>query len=128
MIEPWQYTILFGTGLAAGFVDSIAGGGGLISLPVLLNFGLAPQLALGTNKLQGTFGSGSATWHYVEAKVVEPGLCIRGFFFSFVGAAFGAFTVQRVNPSFLRHIIPILLIGIALYLLLRPNLGDLEVQ
>src|SRR5262245_14037005 len=48
----WFYPALFVTGLAAGFVDSIAGGGGLITLPVLLSAGLAPQDALGTNKLQ----------------------------------------------------------------------------
>src|SRR5262249_762817 len=123
MIEGWQYPLLFGTGLAAGFVDSIAGGGGLISLPVLLNFGLAPQLALGTNKLQGTFGSGSATWHYVEAKTVVPGDCVRGFLFSFFGGVAGTLAVQRVDPSFLRQAIPILLIGIAGYLLVKPSLG-----
>ena len=55
------FPALFATGLAAGWVDSIAGGGGLITLPVLLSVGLPPQMALGTNKLQATFGSGSAT-------------------------------------------------------------------
>ena len=58
----WLYPLLFLTGLAAGFVDSIAGGGGLITLPVLLNVGLTPQEALGTNKFQVVFGSGSAAW------------------------------------------------------------------
>ena len=126
MIQPWQYPLLFSTGLAAGFVDSIAGGGGLISLPVLLNFGLPPQLALGTNKLQGTFGSGSATWHYVEAKTVSLRDCGRGFLFSFIGAAFGALAVQRLDPSFLKHAIPILLVGVAVYLLFKPSLGTLD--
>ena len=60
MFELWHFPLLFGTGLAAGFVDSIAGGGGLITLPVLLSFGLDPQHALGTNKLQATFGASSA--------------------------------------------------------------------
>jgi len=128
MIRPWQYALLFCTGLAAGFVDSIAGGGGVISLPVLLNFGLGPQLALGTNKLQGTFGSGCATWHYAHAKIVQPSCCLRGFFFSFIGAALGALAVQRVNPSFLRQIIPILLIAVALYLLFKPNFGTAEIH
>ena len=49
MTAYWQLPLLFATGLAAGFVDSIAGGGGLITLPVLLSFGLAPKEALGTN-------------------------------------------------------------------------------
>ena len=66
-----MYPVCFGTGLAAGFVDSIAGGGGLISLPVLLNLGLPPMEALGTNKLQATFGSGGAAWHYGRAGLID---------------------------------------------------------
>ena len=70
-IPPWALAVMFATGLAAGFVDSIAGGGGLITLPVILSLGLPPQFALGTNKLQATFGSGSAAWHYAHAKIVS---------------------------------------------------------
>jgi len=60
----WILPLLFLTGLYAEFVDSIAAGGGLITLPVLLNVGISPEFALGTNKLQATFGSGSAAWHF----------------------------------------------------------------
>ncbi|TIX65812.1 MAG: hypothetical protein E5V30_26470, partial [Mesorhizobium sp.] len=49
---------------AAGFIDSIAGGGALITIPALLLAGFSPLETLGTNKLQGMFGSGSATIHY----------------------------------------------------------------
>ena len=70
MLKLWHLPLLFGTGLVAGFVDSIAGSGGLITLPVLLSFGLDPQHALGTNKLQASFGSGSASWHFAQAKTV----------------------------------------------------------
>ena len=65
---------LFATGLAAGFVDSIAGGGGLLTLPVLLSLGLEPKHALGTNILQATCGSGIAAWHYARAGAVSPRL------------------------------------------------------
>jgi uncharacterized membrane protein YfcA len=128
MIQPWQYPLLFATGLAAGFVDSIAGGGGLISLPVLLSCGLGPRAALGTNKLQGTFGSGSAAWLYAQGKAVPLGDCPRGFIFSFLGAAVGALTVQRIQPSFLRQAIPWLLIVVAAYMLIKPELGKLELH
>jgi len=119
-----QFPLLFTTGLAAGFVDSIAGGGGLITVPVLLSFGLGPQAALGTNKLQATFGSGSAAAHYAAAKTVALKDCARGFIYTLIGAALGALTVQRVNPVFLGRAIPVLLILVALYLLLKPRLGD----
>jgi uncharacterized membrane protein YfcA len=128
MISPWQLPLLFGTGLVAGFVDSIAGGGGLITLPVLLNFGLGPQAALGTNKLQATFGSGSAAWHYAAAGTVPLRDCARGFGFSLLGAALGALVVQRVDPSLLKRAIPMLLIIVAVYTVLKPQLGERDLH
>lgn len=128
MIQHWQFPVLFATGLVAGFVDSIAGGGGLITVPVLLSVGLGPQETLGTNKLQATFGSGSAAWHYAAAKTVPIKDCARGFVFSFVGAALGALVVQQLNPSFLRGAIPFLLIAVALYTLLKPQLGAADLH
>src|SRR5208282_147953 len=99
MLGSWQLPLLFGTGLAAGFVDSIAGGGGLITLPVLLSFRLDPQVALGTNKLQSTFGSGSAAWHYAAAKTVDVRDCARAFALAALGAALGSLAVQRLDAS-----------------------------
>ncbi|HZR20529.1 MAG TPA: TSUP family transporter [Verrucomicrobiae bacterium] len=128
MTAHWQLPLLFTTGLAAGFVDSIAGGGGLITLPVLLSLGLGPREALGTNKLQATFGSASAAVHYTAAKTVSVRECVRGFCFTLVGAAAGAITVQRVDPAFLRKAIPILLAAVAGYVLLKPKLGAQDVH
>ena len=51
-MSPWHYPLLFLTGIIAGLVDSMAGGGGIITVPVLLNLGLPVNVALGTNKLQ----------------------------------------------------------------------------
>ena len=123
MIELWQWPLIFGTGLVAGFVDSIAGGGGLITLPVLLGLGFDPKYALGTNKLQATFGSGSATWHYARAKAVDLRECPRGFVCSFVGAALGTLLIQQLDPALLRRGIPILLLVIAAYTFFKPELG-----
>jgi uncharacterized membrane protein YfcA len=128
MIHPWHLPLLFGTGLVAGFVDSIAGGGGLITVPVLLNFGLNPQDALGTNKLQATFGSGSAAWHYAEARTVPLQDCARGFTLSLLGAALGTLAVQQFDPSFLRRLIPVLLLAVAAYTLLKPQLGEKDLH
>src|SRR5215471_17934653 len=122
MLQAWHWPLLFGTGFAAGFVDSIAGGGGLITMPVLLSLGLDPRAALGTNKLQATFGSGSATWHYAQAGAVELRDCKRGFIITFIGAAIGTWLVQQLSPDFLKRFIPILLVAVAIYSLLRPNL------
>jgi len=127
-IPPWALAVMFITGLVAGFVDSIAGGGGLITLPVLLSLGLPPQFALGTNKLQATFGSGSAAWHYARAKIVSVRDCGRGVVFTDVGALVGTLLVQRLDPSTLKQIIPVALIAIALYVFLKPRLGAADIH
>jgi uncharacterized membrane protein YfcA len=124
----WRYGILLGTGLAAGFVDTVAGGGGLITLPVLLSLGLSPQDALGTNKFQSSFGSGSATFHYARAGVVDLSECRLGILCTLIGTSLGALTVLRINPAFLKQLIPVLLAGIAIYLMAKPKVGFVEVQ
>ena len=126
-LPSWQLLLLFITGLAAGFIDSIAGGGGLITLPVLLSLGIDPRKALGTNKLQATCGSGSATWHYARAKTVPLNDCVRGFLFSLLGAALGTLAVQQLEPSALKRAIPVLLIAVAIVVLLRPQMGSTDV-
>ncbi len=119
----WRYIILLGTGLAAGFVDTVAGGGGLITLPALLSLGLSPQDALGTNKFQSSFGSGSATVHYARAGVVDLRKCWEGILFTFIGTSLGALMVLRIDPAFLRQLIPVLLVGITIYLMAKPRVG-----
>ena len=117
------FILLFSTGLAAGFVDSIAGGGGLISLPVLLSIGLPPQLALGTNKLQGSCGALSSVINYTRKGVVNPKDCIMGIAFTFFGAALGAITIQYIRAGFIRPLIPAMLLVVFIYTLGSPDLG-----
>ena len=115
--------LLFITGLAAGFVDSIAGGGGLISLPALLSVGLPPHIALGTNKLGGTFGVLTAAINYIRNGNVDLKECGLGVFTTFVGAMGGAWIIQRLDSTFIRHLVPFLLLGVLLYTVFSKNLG-----
>lgn len=115
--------LLFGVAFIAGLIDSIAGGGGLITVPVLLGIGLPPQVALGTNKLQASFGSGSAMLHFVRAGTVKLGDCWSGIIWTATGAALGVWGVQLLDPGILRQLIPWLLAAIAIYTLLSPKLG-----
>jgi uncharacterized membrane protein YfcA len=119
---------LFGIALAAGFVDSIAGGGGLITIPALLSVGIEPQYALGTNKLQATFGSGSAAWHYNRAGAVALRDCAWGFASSLIGAALGSWAALEIDPTLLKRAIPVLLIAVAIYTLLKPDLGAADLH
>ena len=122
------FPLLFAAGFGAGLIDAIAGGGGLITIPVLLGLGMPPQTALGTNKLQGTFGSGSAMLHFVRAGAVDLKSCFAGIAWTACGAGLGAVAVQSLDPAFLRAAIPLLLIAIALFMLFSPSLGMADVR
>jgi len=115
--------VLFATGLVAGLVDAIAGGGGLIALPVLLNFGLPAPVALGTNKLQSMCGTLSAVRHYVQRGAVDLRACRTGVIATLLGALAGALAVLAVDARVLEKIIPWLLAAVFFYTLLRPALG-----
>jgi uncharacterized protein len=121
--EVWAFPLFFLTGFLAGFVDSVAGGGGLITLPVLLSTGMPSFMALSTNKLQSSFGSASATFHYARAGLINFRECWDGVVWTFIGSASGTLAVQQLDPEFLKQIIPFLLMGIAIWFLLKPELG-----
>jgi len=115
--------VLFITGLLAGTVDAIAGGGGLISLPVLLGVGVPPHLALGTNKLQGMIGTAVATHTYYRQGWVKWEGLWRGLLFSFCGALLGAMMSQFISSQLLKKEIPLLLLLILLCIIFLPRLG-----
>ncbi|HTX73752.1 MAG TPA: TSUP family transporter [Rectinemataceae bacterium] len=122
-LTPLVFALLVLAGGAAGFVDSIAGGGGIITLPALLAVGLPPHLALGTNKLQSSFGSLTASLRYRAAGIVRFRDMVPGILATAVGAGLGAAAVGAVNSGFLRLLIPLLLLAILVFLMLRPRFG-----
>ncbi len=115
-------------GLIAGFVDSIAGGGGLITLPSLLAVGIPPHLALGTNKLQSSFGSSTAALRYAGSGLVKREKLPIAVAATLAGAVTGTWLIQRISADFLRKGIPFLLLGIFLYTLFSPDLGKKEAR
>jgi len=123
-----KFPLLFAAGFAAGLVDAMAGGGGLVTIPVLLGIGMQPQTALGTNKLQGTFGSGSAMLQFTKGGAVDLQACVAGIVWTAFGAAIGTVAVQMLDPAFLRRAIPVLLIAVALFMLFSPHLGMADVR
>lgn len=126
ILTPTIALLLFATGMVAGFVDSIAGGGGLVALPMLLSVGMPPQIALGTNKLQGSFGTFSAALNYVQKGEVDLKETAVGIAATFSGAAIGAWTIQHMQENSLQGLIPILLMGVLLYTLVSPDFGDAQ--
>lgn len=108
----------------AGVVDSIAGGGGLVTMPALLLVGASPVEALATNKLQGTFGAATATVAYARAGQVRPAEQLGMAAISALAGAGGALVAHLVPAEVLRLIMPVVLIGVALFFALKPGLTD----
>ena len=118
--------ILLVAGAFAGFIDALAGGGGLITLPALLLTGMPPISALATNKFQGVFGTLTASITVFRKRIVTIKDVGFIFFVSLVGSAIGALLLQFVNVKMLEIMIPIVLVSIALYFLLAPKADDIE--
>ena len=127
MLEsPWHFTLLFLVAAGAGWIDSIAGGGGLITIPVLFGVGLPPQLALGTNKFQASFGSFTAAAYHIHRQVVPLRDAAPGIGMTLIGAAAGTLAVEQLQPGILSVLIPLLLFGIGLYMLVAPFPGEAD--
>jgi uncharacterized membrane protein YfcA len=118
--------LLFAAAFLAGFVDSIAGGGGLISVPAMLIAGIPPLQTLGTNKVQSICGSGSATLAYARRGHVKLSEQLPMAVMAMIGGAIGALLATIIPADVLRIIMPFLLIAIALYFAFKPNITDVE--
>jgi uncharacterized protein len=120
-IDPAVLLALTAVGLVAGFVDSIAGGGGLLALPSLLLAGLDPVSALATNKLQGSFGTASATHTFWKKGLLKPADHKAEIACVFAGAALGVLTVNYVPTKLLQNTMPVLLVLVAFYFAFSPK-------
>lgn len=112
---------LIAAGFVAAFIDSVVGGGGLISVPALMLTGLPPSLVLGTNKLGGTLSSLTSTVSFFRSGKIDKKVSLLLFPLSFVGAALGAYTVHLLPSDFLRPLVVGLLIVILIYSLLKKD-------
>ena len=116
--------LLIAAAFLAGFVDAIAGGGGLITLPVLLLAGASPVEALATNKLQGTFGSGTAALAYARAGQVRLRAQAGMAGIAAAAGAAGALLAHLVPVEVLRLIMPGVLVAVAVFFAVNPGLTD----
>lgn len=116
---PWVLVLLSVAAFVAGFVDAIAGGGGVITVPSLLFAGLPPHVAFGTNKGQSVFGATAALWRYSRAGLVDRPRVLPVLVAAFVGSLGGTRLVLLVSPTVLRPLVLGLLVGVAAYLAFR---------
>lgn len=115
--------LLFFVAVVAGFIDTLAGGGGLIVLPALIVSGIPPLFALGTNKLQGSMGTATATYMMLKTNKVYWEDVKYLMFSAFIGSMAGTIAVQFINTQILNFIIPAVLVFTAIYFLTVPQLN-----
>lgn len=118
--------MLIAAGFLAGFIDSIAGGGGLITVPALMLAGIPPAQALATNKVQGVFGAATAAISYARAGHVDLRRQMKTALIALAAGAAGAAMVSYLPVQLLRYALPVILIAIALFFALKPGLNDLD--
>ena len=127
-LDPLILIALAATGLVAGFVDAVAGGGGLITIPVLLSLGMSPVAALATNKAQSVVGTLIAAITYWRRGLVDPAALWPSMLAAGAGAMVGAHVVRDLDVGLLQSAVPVALIAIAAYFALAPRLGDEDRQ
>lgn len=121
MAELDLYLILSVVAFVAGYVDGVAGGGGMIMIPAILTAGLPPHLALGTNKLAATMGIFNAACTYLRHNILKPRYWVAAMIAVFIGALIGTIVAHLLSSAFLAKALPILLVIIAIYLLIPQS-------
>ncbi|MDA7853069.1 TSUP family transporter [Porticoccaceae bacterium] len=121
-------SILVAVAFFAGLISSIAGSGGMLTLPALLWAGLPPLNALATNKLQSSIGTLSSTWNFFRNGHIAIRPLLPVLLMGFVGSVIGTFAVQQLDSEILLKLIPFLLIAIAIYFLTLPKMAAANSQ
>lgn len=125
-LDPSLLLILVVFGFLAAFIDSVVGGGGLISLPALLFTGLSPASAVATNKLAGTIGSLTSTIMFYRSGKLELKSIYKLFPLVFIGSMIGAWTVHLMNPNVLKPLMLIMLAAVAIYTIFKKDWGNVS--
>ncbi|MEK1907125.1 MAG: TSUP family transporter [Pseudomonas sp.] len=116
-VDPITLAVLALVAFTAGFIDAIAGGGGLLTIPALLTAGLPPHLVLGTNKLCATFGSATASYTFYRRKLFAPRQWRNALIATAIGSALGAMLAHWLPAAWLNQMLPAVVFGCGLYLL-----------
>ena len=119
---------LVGVAFFAGLISSIAGSGGILTLPALLWAGLPPLNALATNKVQSAIGTLSSAWNFFRQGHIDIKPLLPVLLMGFIGSVIGTLAVQQLDSEILLKLIPFLLIAIAAYFLLMPKVSEANSQ
>ncbi|MGD8111087.1 sulfite exporter TauE/SafE family protein [Vibrio sp. TRT 21S02] len=115
LLEPSMLLVLALVAFIAGFIDAVAGGGGMLTVPALLSIGLPPHIALGTNKVAASFASSTAAYTYYKKRLFKPRCWGRAFVCTLIGATLGTLFVDAISTQWLEKILPLVILAAAIY-------------
>ncbi len=118
--------LLIAFGFLAAFIDSVVGGGGLISLPALMFVGLSPASAIATNKLAATMGTFTSAMYFIRSGKVDFKIVGKLIPLTIVGAVAGALVVKFIPSDILRPLVLVMLVFIAIYIIAKKNWGSVS--
>ena len=110
-------------GFIAAFIDAVVGGGGLISIPTLMCTGMPTLQVLGTNKMASVMGATTSFATFIRSGKVDMQLIPKLFPLSLLGSAMGVICVRYIPPDFLRPLVVVMLIAVAIYSALKKDWG-----
>lgn len=133
MVSPEVVLVLAAVAFTAGFIDAIAGGGGLLTIPALMMAGLPGHLVLGTNKLAATFGSATATVTFYRRKLFNPAQWKPALIATAIGSAIGALIADALPAEWINQMLPAVVFACGLYLLFgktpeHPKHDDIPIR
>jgi len=123
-----DFALLGGAAFLAGLVDAVVGGGGLIQVPVMFSVmpNQVPATLLGTSKFAGIFGTGAAAVRYAQRVRVAWSAAAPAALAAFCLSFCGAWTVTRVPADFVRTLLPLILLAVAIYTFRKKDLGSVH--
>jgi len=123
-----DFVWLGGAAFLAGLVDAVVGGGGLIQVPAIFSVlpKEVPATLLGTNKLASIFGTGAAAVKYAQRVRVAWSAAAPAALAAFALSFVGAWTVTRVPGDFVRSLLPLILLAVAIYTFRKKDLGSVH--
>lgn len=126
LLDGWGLLIIFVGSFLAGFVDAIAGGGGLISVPAFLFAGVPIHFTIGTNKLASAMGTALATFKYMRKGFMLAKLCVPCVIVALVASSIGANVSMLTSENVLRVVMLIIIPLAGFYVLKKKDLGQHE--
>lgn len=119
----FDYLFICVAGFIAAAVDSIAGGGGLISLPAIMTVGVLPHSALGTNKFASTCASFTSTLTFAKSKKIYIPLIKFMIPCTLIGAALGVKIALKIDQTVLQVMVLVLIFAVAIYSMVKKDFG-----